>query len=92
CYTSATTGNPKGVIYSHRGIVLHSMAIGMADSVGVSEQDIAMPIVPMFHVNAWGLPFAAVWFGTKLVMPGPYFTPKLIAELIQDEKITITAG
>ncbi|MBU8880030.1 long-chain fatty acid--CoA ligase [Bacillus sp. FJAT-29790] len=92
CYTSATTGNPKGVIYSHRGIVLHSMALGMADSAGVSERDIAMPVVPMFHVNAWGLPFAAVWFGTNLVMPGPYFTPKLLAELIQAEKITITAG
>ncbi|MEH7126084.1 long-chain fatty acid--CoA ligase [Bacillus sp. JJ1773] len=92
CYTSATTGNPKGVIYSHRGIVLHSMALGMADSAGVSEKDIAMPVVPMFHVNAWGLPFAAVWFGTNLVMPGPYFTPRLLAELIQEEKVTITAG
>ncbi|MGD6855418.1 long-chain fatty acid--CoA ligase [Bacillus infantis] len=92
CYTSATTGNPKGVIYSHRGIVLHSMALGMADSAAVSEKDIAMPVVPMFHVNAWGLPFAAVWFGTSLVMPGPYFTPKLLAELVQSEKVTITAG
>jgi fatty-acyl-CoA synthase len=92
CYTSATTGNPKGVVYSHRGIVLHSMALGMADSAAVSEKDIAMPVVPMFHVNAWGLPFAAVWFGTNLVMPGPYFTPQLLAELIQEEKVTITAG
>lgn len=92
CYTSATTGNPKGVVYSHRGIVLHSMALGMADSAAVSEKDIAMPVVPMFHVNAWGLPFAGVWFGTTLVMPGPYFTPKLLAELIQQEKVTITAG
>lgn len=74
CYTSATTGNPKGVVYSHRGIVLHSMALGLSDTTGVSEKDIAMPVVPMFHVNAWGLPFAAVWFGTTLVMPGPYFT------------------
>lgn len=92
CYTSATTGNPKGVVYSHRGIVLHSMALGMADSAAVSERDIALPVVPMFHVNAWGLPFAAVWFGTALVLPGPYFTPKLLAELIQSEKVTITAG
>ncbi|MFO1442749.1 long-chain fatty acid--CoA ligase [Bacillus sp. Bva_UNVM-123] len=92
CYTSATTGNPKGVIYSHRGIVLHSMALGMADSAAVSEKDIAMPVVPMFHVNAWGLPFAAVWFGTNLVMPGPYFTPKLLAELIEAERVTIAAG
>jgi fatty-acyl-CoA synthase len=92
CYTSATTGNPKGVVYSHRGIYLHSMALGMVDSAAVSERDIALPVVPMFHVNAWGLPFAAVWFGTTLVLPGPYFTPKLIAELIEKEKVTITAG
>ncbi|MDQ0217624.1 fatty-acid--CoA ligase [Peribacillus cavernae] len=92
CYTSATTGNPKGVVYSHRGIVLHSLALGLADNMGVKERDIAMPVVPMFHVNAWGFPFAAVWFGSDLVLPGPYFTPKILAELIQSEKITITAG
>lgn len=92
CYTSATTGNPKGVIYTHRGIVLHSLALGLADGGGISERDVAMPVVPMFHVNAWGIPFAAVWFGTTLVLPGPYFTPKLLAELIETEKVTITAG
>ncbi|WP_077211092.1 long-chain fatty acid--CoA ligase [Bacillus dakarensis] len=92
CYTSATTGNPKGVVYSHRGIVLHSMALGMADSAALSEKDIAMAVVPMFHANAWGLPFAGVWFGTTLVMPGPNFTPKILAELIQQEKVTFTAG
>ncbi|MEH7255049.1 long-chain fatty acid--CoA ligase [Neobacillus niacini] len=92
CYTSATTGNPKGVIYSHRGIFLHSMALGLADSAAISEKDITLPVVPMFHANAWGMPFAAVWFGTSLVLPGPYFTPKLIAELIESEKVTITAG
>jgi fatty-acyl-CoA synthase len=92
CYTSATTGNPKGVIYSHRGIVLHSMALGLADSAALSEKDIALPVVPMFHANAWGMPFAAVWFGTSLVLPGPYFTPKLLAELIEREKVTVTAG
>ncbi|MDR7238972.1 long-chain fatty acid--CoA ligase [Neobacillus drentensis] len=92
CYTSATTGNPKGVVYSHRGILLHSMALGLADSAALSEKDIAMPVVPMFHANAWGMPFAAVWFGTSLVLPGPYFTPKLIAELIEQEQVTITAG
>jgi fatty-acyl-CoA synthase len=92
CYTSATTGNPKGVVYSHRGIVLHSMALGLADSAAISEKDIALPVVPMFHANAWGMPFAAVWFGTSLVLPGPYFTPKLLAELIEQERVTITAG
>lgn len=92
CYTSATTGNPKGVVYSHRGIFLHSMALGLTDSIGLSEKDIALAIVPMFHANAWGMPFAGVWFGTSLVLPGPNFTPKLIAEMIESEKVTISAG
>lgn len=92
CYTSATTGKPKGVVYSHRGIVLHCYALGLADTTAVSEKDIAMPVVPMFHVNAWGLPFAATWFGTTQVLPGPQFTPKVLAELIEKERVTITAG
>ncbi|AYK05523.1 long-chain fatty acid--CoA ligase [Brevibacillus laterosporus] len=92
CYTSATTGNPKGVIYSHRGIVLHSMSIGLADTLGLAEKDIAMPVVPMFHVNAWGFPFAATWFGCTQVMPGPRFTPQILADLIETEKVSITAG
>ncbi|MFS0762666.1 long-chain fatty acid--CoA ligase [Peribacillus phoenicis] len=92
CYTSATTGNPKGVVYSHRGILLHAIALGLADSTAISERDVALPVVPMFHVNAWGMPFASVWFGTKMVLPGPYFTPKILAELIETEKVTIAAG
>jgi len=92
CYTSATTGNPKGVVYSHRGIVLHCMGIGLADSLGLSETDVCMPVVPMFHVNAWGLPFAATWFGTTQVLPGPRFTPQILAELIESERVTIAAG
>ncbi|KUP07932.1 fatty-acid--CoA ligase [Bacillus coahuilensis p1.1.43] len=92
CYTSATTGNPKGVMYSHRGIVLHSYALGLADTTALSEKDVAMPVVPMFHVNAWGLPFAATWFGTTQVLPGPYFTPEILATLIEEHRVTITAG
>ncbi|WNB92747.1 long-chain fatty acid--CoA ligase [Bacillus sp. NEB1478] len=92
CFSSATTGNPKGVTYTHRSTVLHSMALGLADCGAVSESDVCMPVVPMFHVNAWGLPYAATWFGSKQVMPGPQFTPKLLAELIEMEKVTVTAG
>ncbi|MRG85113.1 long-chain fatty acid--CoA ligase [Salinibacillus xinjiangensis] len=92
CYTSATTGKPKGVVYSHRGLVLHSMALGLSDTLGLSESDVLMPVVPMFHVNAWGLPFASTWFGTTQVLPGPMFTPKLLAELIESEQVTLTAG
>lgn len=92
CYTSATTGNPKGVAYSHRGIYLHSMAMGLANTSGLSENDTVMPIVPMFHANAWGLPFSSLWFGANIVLPGPAPTPKILVDLMAKEHVTVAAG
>ena len=92
CYTSGTTGNPKGVLYSHRAIYLHTMAICMKDALGLSEQDTVMPVVPMFHAMAWGVPFAATMLGCRQVFPGPHLQPRDLAELIQSERINVTAG
>lgn len=92
CFTSATTGNPKGVVYTHRALFLHSLCLGLVDTLALSEKDVSMPVVPMFHVNAWGMPYAATWFGAKQVLPGPQFTPKILADLIEQEKVTVTAG
>ncbi len=79
CYTSGTTGRPKGVLYSHRAIVLHSFALGLRDALSIGEDDTVLPIVPMFHVNAWGLPFAAPLFGASQVFPGPYLDAPSVA-------------
>ncbi len=92
CYTSGTTGRPKGVLYSHRAILLHSLAQGLRDSLSIAEDDTVLPIVPMFHVNAWGLPFTAAWFGCNQVFPGPHLDPISVISLLVSEKVTLTAG
>ncbi len=92
CYTSGTTGNPKGAVYSHRGMFLHSMMVCTADSIAVSERDVVMPVVPMFHANAWGLPYAATMAGAAQVFPGQFLDGKSLAELIQNERVTVPAG
>jgi fatty-acyl-CoA synthase len=91
-YTSGTTGNPKGVVYSHRSTFLHTMGCMTADSLGASERDTILPVVPMFHANAWGLAHAAVACGAKLVLPGPDLSAPAIADLIEREKVTVAAG
>jgi fatty-acyl-CoA synthase len=92
CYTSGTTDNPKGVIYSHRSIFLHSMGVGLADGPGLSENDTVLPIVPMFHANAWGFPHAAVMMGSKIVLPGRFMDPLRVASLMEKERVTFSSG
>jgi fatty-acyl-CoA synthase len=92
CYTSGTTGRPKGVLYSHRSIVLHTLGAGLADSMGIREADSAMPVVPMFHAMAWGIPYLATMVGARQVLPGPDLTPAGLADLIATERVTWTAG
>jgi acyl-CoA synthetase (AMP-forming)/AMP-acid ligase II len=92
CFTSATTGRPKGVVYSHRSLVLHSIVSATPDAFDISGRDVVMPAVPMFHVNAWGLPFTAAMVGAGLVLPGPQLDAASLLELIATEHVTFTAG
>ncbi|MBC2722127.1 long-chain fatty acid--CoA ligase [Desulfosporosinus sp.] len=92
CYTTATTGKPKGVVYTHRALVLHSFAASLPDSLNLQESDRVMPFVPMFHANAWGLPFASTWLGITQVFPGARPQADDLCRLIQDHKVTLAAG
>ena len=92
CYTSGTTGRPKGVLYSHRSTVVHAYAVNMADVFGFRAMDRVMPVVPMFHVNAWGIPYAAPMAGASLIMPGRHLDGPSVAALMNEERVTLSAG
>ena len=92
CYTSGTTGQPKGVIYTHRSTLLHSLVLALPDQLSLSRRDTLMPVVPMFHVMAWGLPYGAAFVGSRLIMPGPFLDAPNLIELLVAERVTIGAG
>ena len=88
CYTSGTTGVPKGVVYTHRSVILHSLAVALPDAFAIAQADSVLPVVPMFHANGWGVPFAAAMVGSKLVLPGPRLDPVRLLDLLDQEKVT----
>jgi len=92
CYTSGTTGRPKGVVYSHRAIVLHSLASATTDGLAIGQREVLCPVVPMFHVNGWGLPYTATMVGCKQVLPGPHLDPESLLDLYVSESVTVSAG
>ena len=92
CYTSGTTGNPKGVLYHHRSTLLHAYAAALPDALNLSAADVILPVVPMFHVNAWGLPYSCALAGAKLVFPGQHLDGKSLHELFEKEEVTMSAG
>jgi fatty-acyl-CoA synthase len=92
CYTSGTTGRPKGVVYSHRSVILHVLVTGLADFMALRSRDVLLPVTPMFHVNSWGVPYGGVMMGTKLVLPGPHLRPEDVLDLMQLEPPTLALG
>ena len=92
CYTSGTTGKPKGVAYTHRGVFLHASSLMQTDVLGISRSETVLPVVPMFHISAWDVPFASLMAGAKLVLPGPAPAPEHLAGLISGERVTIAIG